>query len=280
MKPEASPQEKAAPPRGETGQTKADSDNVRGPAAFITLLESVPEERRTKIDRSLKFGAMEGRATMKRIIFISSLFALGVIGMATISRAQTEKAKTEAAMPAGMSKVALRMEMRKLWEDHLVYTRNYIISALADLGDADAVAARLLKNQDEIGDAIKPFYGEEAGKKLSALLRDHIMIAAEVVKEAKLGNDAGLAKAQAKWTANADEIAGFLSGANPHWMKKDMTDMLHKHLEYTTGEVVSRLKKDWAADIGYYDKGHAHMLMFADVLTMGLEKQFPDKFKK
>jgi hypothetical protein len=222
---------------------------------------------------------------MKRIIFITSLFALSSIGMATIAHAQMEKAKMEkakmeGAMPAGMSRTALRMGMRMLWEDHIVYTRNYIISALADLGDADAVAGRLLKNQDDIGDAIKPYYGEEAGKKLSMLLRDHIMIAAEVVKAAKAGNDVELTKAQAKWTANADEIAAFLSGANPHWMKKDMTDMLHKHLELTTGEVVSRLKKDWVADIGYYDKGHMHMLMFADVLAMGIEKQFPDKFKK
>jgi phage terminase Nu1 subunit (DNA packaging protein) len=219
---------------------------------------------------------------MKRIIFITSLFVLSSIGMAAIAHAQMEKAKTEGAMamPADMSRSALKTEMRKLWEDHIVYTRNYIISALADLGDADAVAGRLLKNQDDIGDAIKPYYGEEAGKKLSMLLRDHIMIAAEVVKAAKTGNDVDLTKAQAKWTANADEIAGFLSGANPYWMKKDMEEMLHKHLEYTTGEVVSRLKKDWAADIGYYDKGHKHMLMFADVLTMGIEKQFPDKFKK
>src|SRR5262245_18730938 len=74
----------------------------------------------------------------------------------------------------------LRTTMRKLWEDHITYTRNYIISALADLADADAVANRLLKNQDNIGDAIKPYYGAEAGKTLSGLLRDHILIATEV----------------------------------------------------------------------------------------------------
>lgn len=136
-----------------------------------------------------------------------------------------------------------------------------------------------IKNQDDIGDAIKPYYGEDAGKKLSGLLRDHIMIATEVVKAAKAGNNEELDKASKKWNANGDEIAIFLSGANPNWAKKDMTDMLYKHLELTTGEVVSRLKKDWAADIDYYDKGHAHMLMFADMLTDGIIKQFPDKFK-
>ena len=217
---------------------------------------------------------------MKRMVLIVGLLGLVIIGMTTISYAQAMKMKTGPAMSAGSSKLDLRMAMRKLWEDHITYTRNYIISALADLPDADAVAQRLLRNQDDIGNAIKPFYGEEAGNKLSALLRDHIMIATEVVKAAKMGDNDGLAKAQAKWTANADEIAGFLSGANPHWVKKDLTDMLHKHLDYTAGECVSRLKKDWAADIDYYDKGHMHMLMFADMLTRGIEKQFPEKFKK
>jgi hypothetical protein len=217
---------------------------------------------------------------MKTMSFVVSLLTLLIITAPTISFGQTQKATPAPATPAAMSGLDLRMEMRKLWEDHITYTRNYIISALADLGDADAVAQRLLKNQDDIGAAIKPFYGDAAGNKLAALLRDHIMIASEVVKAAKMGNTAELTKAQAKWTANANEIAAFLSGANPYWMKTNMQDMLDKHLALTTGECVSRLKKDWAADIDYYDKGHMHMLMFADVLTMGIEKQFPDKFKK
>ncbi len=84
--------------------------------------------------------------------------------------------------------VQLRMDMRKLWEDHITYTRNYIISALAGLGDTGTVAERLLRNQDDIGNAITPVYGETAGKKLSGLLRDHILIAANIVKAAKAGD--------------------------------------------------------------------------------------------
>jgi len=177
------------------------------------------------------------------------------------------------------SMIELNTAMRKLWEDHVTWTRNYIISALAGLEDAGAVAKRLLANQDDLGNAVIPFYGEAAGKKLAALLRDHILIATEVVKAAKMGNTMELTTAQNKWTGNADDIAAFLSGANPHWPKAALTDMLHKHLAYTTDEVVSRLKKDWAADVEAYDKGHIHMLMFADMLTEGIVKQFPAKFK-
>lgn len=176
--------------------------------------------------------------------------------------------------------VETRMAMRKLWEDHITYTRNYIISALANLPDESAVAQRLLKNQDDIGDAIKPYYGVDAGKKLSMLLRNHIIIATEVVSAAKAGNSQKLADAQKKWTANGMDIATFLSSANPNWPQKELEGMLQKHLDLTSGEVVGRLKQDWALDIKSYDEGHTHMLMFADTLTDGLVKQFPAKFRK
>ncbi len=184
------------------------------------------------------------------------------------------------ALTDSQSAIALRIAMRKLWEEHIAYTRNYIISGLAGLEDAGKVAERLLRNQDDIGNAIKPFYGDAAGKKLSALLRDHILIAADIVSAAKAGNSDGVSKGEKKWHENADEIAAFLSGANPNWPKAVLTDMLYKHLDFTTAEVVSRLKKDWAADIEAYDKGHDHMMMFADALTDGIAKQFPAKFSK
>jgi hypothetical protein len=209
------------------------------------------------------------------IILVMFIVSFGVV----VSYAQQNRCMQGNKMYT-QAEVGLKDAMRKLWEDHIEYTRNYIISALADLGDVDAVAARLLKNQDDIGEAIKPYYGEAAGKQLAGLLRDHILIATEVVKAAKMGNKEDLDKASKKWNANADDMATFLSGANPNWAKKDLTDMLYKHLELTTGEVVSRLNKDWAADTDYYDKGHVHMLMFADMLTDGLIKQFPDKFRR
>ncbi len=209
----------------------------------------------------------------QKLLLIGALGAVLVGGVAQVSCA--------AAQPAADVRhvAALRLAMRTLWEDHITYTRNYIISALAGLEDGDAIAQRLLRNQSDIGSAIAPYYGDQAGGKLTALLRDHILIATEVVKAAKAGQGEALATAQTKWNANADDIAVFLNSANPYWARNDdMAAMLHKHLEYTTGEVVSRLKKDWAADISAYDQGHRHMLMFADILTEGIVKQFPKKF--
>lgn len=185
--------------------------------------------------------------------------------------------------------IDLRMAMRTLWEDHIVWTRNYIISALADSnyvasglaepGDTEKVAERLLRNQEDIGQAIEPFYGQQAADQLTALLKDHIVIATRVVSAAKQGDKTALNKSQVEWRANANDIATFLSGANPNWPKATLVDMLGVHLEVTTTSVVSRLKKDWAGDIAAYDHNHEHMLMLADALSAGIINQFPDRFR-
>lgn len=179
----------------------------------------------------------------------------------------------------GSNAIDVRMAMRKLWEDHITWTRNYIISALANLEDLNPVAERLLANQTDLGNAIKPYYGDDAGNKLAELLREHIIIATKVVEAAKDGKQADLDKAQADWHANAGDISDFLSGANPNWSRDYLLDMLNKHLEYTTDETVARLNKDWNKDIASYEKNHVHMLMFSDALVEGIAKQFPDKFQ-
>lgn len=189
-------------------------------------------------------------------------------------------ARAEARGPAaqGAAAIELRMAMRKLWEDHIIYTRNFIISALAALHDQPAITERLLRNQDDIGNAIKPYYGDAAGAQLTQLLRDHILIAADIVGAAKASNNAQVTVKQQQWSANGRAIAAFLSGANPHWARPELETMLQRHLDLTTGEVVARLGGNWAGDIRSFDQGHEHMLMFSDMLTSGVVTQFPDRF--
>jgi hypothetical protein len=180
--------------------------------------------------------------------------------------------------PVSAANCDLRTDMRKLWEDHVTWTRTYVISAVAGLDDKSTAAERLLQNQTDIGNAIKPFYGDAAGTKLTALLRDHILIATEVVDAAKAGDAAKKADATKRWTANADEIAAFLSTANPaNWPAADMKTMMRDHLDKTTAEVVARLKKDWPGDVKAYDAIHAQALEMADMLTSGIAAQFPER---
>ncbi|HWS53254.1 MAG TPA: hypothetical protein VN228_03980 [Pyrinomonadaceae bacterium] len=182
---------------------------------------------------------------------------------------------------AGLAKqFAFREAMRKLWEEHVVWTRQFVVSAVSDLPDKAAATERLLRNQSDIGDAIKPFYGDAAGQKLSALLRDHIVIAAELVAAAKAGDKAKSEEAGRRWNANADEIAAFLSAANPKaWPAAEMKKMMREHLDLTTVEVVARLRGDWAADVAAYENIHTQILHMADMLSAGIISQFPQKFE-
>lgn len=167
----------------------------------------------------------------------------------------------------------------RLWIDHVTWTRSAIVSDLSSLEDKSPVIERLLKNQDDIGNSIKPYYGEKAGNKLSSLLREHINLAAQVTDAAKSGNKTDFEKYNKLWYENADAIANFLSSANPNYSNQVLKDMLHKHLQFVTDQVVARLNKNWTGDINAYDKGENHMIMFADIIADGIIKQFPEKFK-
>ena len=187
--------------------------------------------------------------------------------------------QAQMAMKTNSSKgEQLRMAMHKLWEDHIVWTRNVILNIMDDLPGTDQAVNRLLKNQDDIGNAVKPFYGEAGGKELTRLLREHITTAADLLKAAKAGDNSAFEAINKKWFANADEISDFLSKANPNWKMPDMKKMMHDHLTLTTEEAVARLKKDYAADVKAYDKVHDEILKMADMLTDGIIKQFPGKF--
>jgi hypothetical protein len=176
--------------------------------------------------------------------------------------------------------VALRSDMRRLWEDHITWTRLAVISLTTNSPDTEATVGRLLKNQTDIGDAVKPFYGTAAGDALTAELRKHILIAADVIAAAKAGNAAALADAQARWARNGDDIAALLHSVNPHhWKLEVMRAELRTHLNLTTDEVVARLKGDWAADVAAYDRIHDHALHLSDLLSEGLIKQFPKRFR-
>jgi hypothetical protein len=188
----------------------------------------------------------------------------------------------DAAKQRGLSaqRVALHDEMRRLWEDHITWTRLFIVSASADLPDTQATTQRLLRNQRDIGDAIKPFYGRAAGERLTSLLRDHIAVAADLVLAAKVGDQAAVERHSSAWYRNAGEIADFLHEANRrHWPRREMRSMMREHLDLTLDEAVAHLQRDHHADVRAYDRIHRQILTMADMLSDGIAAQFPKRFR-
>jgi hypothetical protein len=220
------------------------------------------------------------------IALFSALVALAVAGGHdaaahdnTSDEATTHTTRADNPVRISASEVALRQEMRRLWEDHITWTRLAIISLTTDSADTEATVGRLLQNQTDLGDAVKPFYGDAAGNELTRQLRLHILIAADVIAAAKAGDQAELADAQARWLSNANDIAAVLNSVNPkHWQMATMKAEMHKHLDLTTQEAVARLQGNWSADVAAYDQIHQHILHMSHLLADGLVKQFPSRF--
>ncbi|WP_307287387.1 glycosyltransferase [Bacillus sp. SORGH_AS_0510] len=211
----------------------------------------------------------------KKIITWSIIIFFSMLNVTSVSA----QGRTPAKNCITLSVINLKYPMQKLWVEHAWWTRELIVSNLADLKDRNDVLERLLKNQEDLGDIIKPYYGQEAGNKLTVLLKEHILIAGKIIEAAKKNDQASIDQFNKEWYQNADEIVAFLTSANPNWSKKVLTEMFYTHLKLTVDEVVDRLKGDWAGDIKTADINEAHLIHMGDILTEGIVQQFPDKFK-
>lgn len=219
------------------------------------------------------------RLTVPLAALLTALSAVLVLTLSDGPAAHAQPMSHQAQASITPKVLAFRNDMRQLWEDHVTWTRLAIVSFAAGLPDLGPTEQRLLQNQVDIGNAIERFYGKAAGGQLTALLRQHILGAVDVLTAAKAGEQAALADAQAAWYANTDQIATFLSQANPKsWPLPMMKKMMREHLNLTTQEAVARLGSDWAADIAAYDKIHAQILKMADMLSTGIIRQFPGRF--
>jgi hypothetical protein len=212
-----------------------------------------------------------------RLAIIAGL-AMALSGLA-LALAPTADHHDTASAASRFNRAAFHDAMRELWEDHIVWTRMVIVSAVDDLPDQSTAVDRLLRNQDEIGDAIKPFYGEAAGEELSRLLREHIVGAADLLVAAKAGDTAAVESAAAAWYVNGDAIGAFLADANPrNWERGEMQAMMRDHLDLTLAEAVARLEGRYVDDTAAYDEIHAQILHMADMLSDGIVAQFPGRF--
>jgi hypothetical protein len=210
----------------------------------------------------------------------SAVLALAVAGGHAAEGSSNTPAEEARQSALSERQLALHDQMRRLWEDHITWTRLFIVSATDDLPDAPATTQRLLRNQQDIGDSIKPFYGRAAGRQLTTLLRAHIATAAELVGAAKAGDQAAVQRHSSAWYRNANEIADFLSRANPrHWPRREMRSMMREHLDLTLAEAVAHLQRDHRADIRAYDRVHRQILAMADMLSDGISAQFPGRFR-
>jgi uncharacterized protein YdaT len=104
----------------------------------------------------------------------------------------------------------------------------------------------------------------------------------EILQAAKDWNTAAFRRCDARWyaNANANEIADFLSAANPKFWPQDMmrADM-KTHLDQTLAEADHELAGNFATSVTDYEAAHLHILAMADMLSSGIIEQFPKRFR-
>ena len=228
---------------------------------------------------------MKPRTFLVALALVAAVAVTAFLGLARGGEAATHEHATHATHAASTqptaAEAAFQAEMRRLWFEHVEWTRLAIVDFASGSPGLKATLNRLLQNQNDIGDAVKPFYGKAAGQKLTALLREHILIAVDVLKAAKSGNKAATNRQLARWNANADVISAFLSKANPkNWPEAAVRSMMREHLALTTSEAVARLQGRWASDVKAADAVEKAMLHMADTISAGIVAQFPARFGK
>ena len=177
------------------------------------------------------------------------------------------------------SRLAYHDEWRKLWEDHITWTRVVIIGILDELPGTETYIARLLQNYEDMEEALAPYYGDEA-EVLGDLIQDHLVIAAEILTAAHDGDTAAMNDAIERWYANAHDIAVQMNEMNPEfWPLEETEQMWVDHLDATLAEAVAHLTGDFAGEVAAYDQVHDLALEMADFFSEGVMKQFPSKFQ-
>jgi hypothetical protein len=211
--------------------------------------------------------------------FAAVSFAAAVAAFAVASLSAANEGSMHRTVTTQRALV-LHDNMRALWQAHGTWTERAIVDFVGGLPDTNLVVARLLQNQVDIGNAVKPYYGRKAGNKLTALLKDHINDAVNVLAAAKSGDAAQLTKAKAAFYANGDQVAAFLHSANPaHWSLRAMRNMMRTHLNQVIVLAVDQLQGHYQSAIQEYNVYIGHILDMAEMLSNGIIQQFPARFR-
>lgn len=176
------------------------------------------------------------------------------------------------------AQVELSNTLRRLWIEHVLWTRAFIVSTLSDSGDLEQVTERLLRNPADFAAALTPIYGATNARRFEELFRDHLLIAAALVNAAKEGDMGAYNEQRVRWYENADDIANFLAELNPNWDENDWKTMLYDHLYMTEVEAMQIAGNEYGASINQFDQIQQQALNMADEMTSGIIEQFPAMF--
>lgn len=177
-----------------------------------------------------------------------------------------------------MQECYLNKEMRKVWQEHIFWTRSAIVSILENMDDIQAVSSRLMQNPMDIAMVFKPYYSSEVMREIERLIKEHLTIAANLLMALNKNDKMEFRKYNEEFYNNANEIAKTLSTINPNYNEEELRKALYKHLDLLKETAYARHSDNYAKDIEYTDMSHEQIIKLADYLAKGLVAQFPDMF--
>ncbi|MFJ8512501.1 hypothetical protein [Lysinibacillus xylanilyticus] len=163
---------------------------------------------------------------------------------------------------------------RILWMEHVNWTRMTIISIVFGLPDLPFVQERLLQNATDLGNCLRPFYGDQIADRYAELIKEHLLIAAQLVTAAAKGDTATADAKEKEWYSNADDIAVFLNQINPYLSVEEVQKMFYTHLALTKKEAVTMIQKNYQEDIQVFDDIEAEALAMSDMIASAIVMQF------
>ncbi len=204
------------------------------------------------------------------LCFLSFLLLLSPVVVEAQSYSETKNQNLSAAQ--------LKWEYRRLWIDHIMWSRNYIITLFQNSPDLKQATQRIIRNVQEIGNSISPYYGKAASNQFTKLLAVHLNIAVKLLDSLKKGESTNIQKYETEWHKNADEIIRFLGNLNPAWKRKELKGEFYMHLKMMSDIAYARKEKKWEEEIRLMDKSMDHIIHLADIFSQGIIQQFPERF--
>ena len=135
-----------------------------------------------------------------------------------------------------------------------------------------------MQNATDLGNSLRPFYGDKIADRYTELIREHLVLAAELVTAAKKGEAKTAAEIERQWYRNADDIADFLSSINPYLAREELRNMFYTHLALLKVEAVCMIRKNYKADVEVFDTIEAQALEMSDMIASAIVRQFPYQF--
>lgn len=240
---------------------------------FLYLFLLTSDAKTTKKE----FGDVMGKLWIGIIIVILLGFVGLYIGFLTrpVSRSGQSSSPTNSSSPA---LIELSTTSSQLLGDRIFWTRMYLIDVMSNNGFADADLSRLMNNQEDIGNVIKPYYGEKASNIVTNFLKKDISDMVTFVDATKVQDTRAQAKANNDWHTNANQTTDFLARENTNFSVTDMHFMVKSYLDMTQQEIKDIVGKKYDASISDFDIMRNNMTQVADALASGIRQQFPERF--